>query len=131
MKKSVLYTIWAGLFIICAGLGFIPTALHGILRVALLLAFFTPPALLLYQAHKTGDRHTVELIRTLSFLSLLLTLVLLVLNFLSVLASPLLGDILYTILVIVSSPMIVTFAWAPSLFLWACLLMVSRKMLKK
>ena len=131
MKNSFLYAIWAGLFIICAGLGFIPTPLHSLIRVALLLAFFAPPAVLLYRAHKTGDRRIPELIRTLSFLSLLLTLIVLVLNFLSVLASPLLGDFLYTILVIVSAPMIVTFAWAPSLFLWACLLMVSRKMLKK
>ena len=130
MKKSVLYIIWACLFIICAGLGFIP-AIPRALRLLLTLAFFTPPCLILFRSGKEGDRHSLELIRTLSFLSLSLTLVLLVLNFLSALGSRLIGDIVYYILVIVSSPMILCGYWALSLFLWACLLMVSRKLLKK
>ena len=130
MKKSTLYLLWAGLFIICAGLGFIqgvPVAI----RLLLTLAFFVPPALLLYRAGQEGDRRTPELIRTLSFLSLLLTLVLLVLNFLSALGSRFIGDLVYYILIIVSSPMILCGYWVLSLFLWACLLMASRKLLKK
>ena len=42
-----------------------------------------------------------------------------------------LGNVLHYILVVVSSPMIASGHWALSLFLWACLLMVSLKQLRK
>ena len=74
---------------------------------------------------KTGDSHTITLIRNLSALSLGLTAVLLVLNFLTALRSELLGTVIHYVLVTVSSPMICSGHWAMSLFLWACLLMVS------
>ncbi len=133
MKKSILYSIWAGLFIICAGLGFIPepVGFPRFLLTALSIGFFVPPALLLHQAAKAKDAHTLLLIRNFSALSLLLTMVLLILNFLSVLHSALLGNILHAILVIVSAPMVCCGYWALSLFLWACLLTVSLKLLKK
>ena len=133
MKKSTLYGLWAGLFIICAGLGFIPDP-QGSVRVLLTflsVLFFVPPAWLLYSAAKKKDKHTLQLVRNLSALSLLLTLVGLVLNVLSALSSQLLGNIVYYFLVIVSSPMICSGYWAVSLFLWACLLMVSLQQLKK
>lgn len=133
MKKSTLYMLWACLFIICAGLGFIPNP-TGALRILLTLisvGFFVPPALLVYRSSRNGDRHTVQLIRNLSALSLLLTLVLLILNFLSTLGSALLGRILYYVLVIISSPMVCCGYWALSLFLWACLLIVTLQQLRK
>ena len=92
---------------------------------------FLPPALLIHQAGKQSDRHTLLLIRNLSALSLGLTLVLLVLNFLSALGSETLGAVLYGLLVVVSSPMICSGQWALSLFLWACLLMVSLRFLRR
>ena len=128
MKNTHLYAIWAVLFIICAGLGFIPEAAgFGRFVLTLLsLLFFVPPAVLLYQ----GDRETVKLIRNLSALSLLVTAVTLICNFLSALGSQLLGNILHGVLVIVSVPMVCSGYWALSLFLWACLLMVSLQKLK-
>ncbi len=127
MSKKVLYVLWGSMFIVCAGLGFIPEP-EGILAggmTALSVAAFGPPAVLLYRASQEGDRDTVKLVRNLSAASLALTLVLLVANFMSALLPEFLGTMLYDILVIVSSPMIASGHWALSLFLWACLLMGS------
>ena len=133
MKKSVLLALWAALFVLCALLGFFRQpegALQPLLTVLSVL-FFAPGAILLRQASRKPDRPTVLLVRNLSALSLLLTMVLLVLNMLSVTGSQWLGDMLYYVLVIVSSPMVCSGYWALSLFLWACLLVVSGNMLKK
>ena len=133
MKKQVLFGLWAGLFSVCAALGFIP-APQGAVRTVLTLsaaAVFVPPALLIYDGVKAGDRGTLALIRNLSAASLGGTALLLVLNFLSVRSSEALGDFLHGVLVVVSSPMICMGSWGLSLFLWACLLMVTLKQLKK
>ena len=133
MKKPQLFALWAILFIICAGLGFIPEP-EGTGKILCTLAsvvFFLPPAVLLFRAAKAGDRNTLKLIRNLSAASLGATLVLLVANVLSALGSRLLGNVLYAMLVIVSSPMICSGSWALSLFLWACLLMASLRLPKK
>lgn len=129
MTKKKLFVLWGGMFILCAGLGFIPgpTGALRVLLSAVSLAFFVPPGLLLYRAAKTGDRATVVLIRNLAALSLILTAVLLVLNFLAVLSTEAAGTMLYYMLVMVSSPMICSGNWAVSLFLWACLLMAALK----
>lgn len=129
MSKKVLFALWGGLFILCAGLGFIPEPvgiLKGILT-ATSVAFFLPPALLLYRAGKENDRDTIVLIRNLSALSLGITLVTLVGNFVLAVSSETLGNILYYVLIVVSSPMICSGYWVMSLFLWACLLMGSLK----
>ena len=133
MKQSLWYALWGGLFIICAGLGFIPEPAGGariVLRLVS-LGFFVPPGYLLYRASQRKDTFTLRLIRNLSAMSLGLTLVLLVGNMASVLGSRFLGNLLHTLLVIVSSPMICSGSWALSMFLWACLLMVSLQQLKK
>ena len=130
MNKQMIFTLWGILFILCAGLGFLP-APDGTVRVLLTLAalaFFLPPAVLLYNYR---DDHTLKLVRNISALSLGLTLVLLIVNFLTALASETLGTLVHYILVIVSSPLICSGHWALSLFLWACLLMVSLTQLKK
>ena len=133
MKNTHLYALWGGLFIICAGLGFIPEP-AGFLRfflTALSVACFVPPAALLYRADKEGDRHTLALVRNLSLASLGLTLAVLVLNVVCAMGSETLGNVLHGVLVIVSSPMVCSGYWAMSLFLWACLLLVSIKLLRK
>ena len=129
MTNKSLFLLWGGLFALCAGLGFLPEP-NGFTTLAA-LSFFVPPAVLLYRAKKAGDSHTVTLIRSLSALSLGLTAVLLVLNFLTALRSELLGTVIHYVLVTVSSPMICSGHWALSLFLWACLLTISVKLLKK
>ena len=133
MKKNTLFALWGGLFALCAGLGFIPEP-KGFLRVLLTVfavAAFIPPAVLMKRAVSEKDRRTLSLLRNLSALSLGLTAVLLVGNFLSVFASEAVGDVLYWVLVIVSSPMVCSGYWALSLFLWACLMIAGMSKLKK
>ena len=121
MSNKLLYVLWGVLFIICAGLGFMPDALFP----AAAVLFFLPPAVLLYRAKKREDLACVKLICLLSALSLGITLVLLVCNVLSVAASETVGTLLYYLLVILSAPMVCSGYWVLSLFLWACLLVAS------
>lgn len=129
MKNNHLFALWGGMFVLCAGLGFIPEpagALKTLLTV-LSVAFFVPGFLLLRQ----GGRRTAALVRNLSLASLTLTVALIICNFLAVTASEALGHILYYMLVIVSSPMVCSGYWALSLFLWACLMLAAMGKLKK
>ena len=86
MSKKLLFALWGGLFILCAGLGFIPgfsqnvsAGAQAVLTV-LAVAFFAPPACLIYGAKKEKDARTLKLVRGISLLSLGLTLLALVLN---------------------------------------------------
>ena len=129
MKRKILFALWGCLFSLCAGLGFIPEP-EGTLQIFMTTASlltFLPPAVLLYR----GDTADTKLIRNLSALSLGLTLVLVILNFLTVLSSEALGSLLHYMLVTVSSPMICSGHWAMSLFLWACLLVASVRRLRR
>ena len=133
MTNKLLYVLWAGLFILCACFGFIPQP-EGTLQYLLTtfsILFFLPPSLLLWNAGKRQDTDTARLIRNLSALSLGLTVVLLILNFLTAMGSELWGQVLHCILVIISSPMICSGHWATSLFLWACLLTASVKQIRR
>jgi len=125
MKNRSLFIAWAFLFILCAIGGFIPvtkTAVR-ILLTGLSLLFFLPPALIL----RRGSREERQLVRTLSALSLVLTLVLIIANFLTAFRSEALGNALHALLTVVGCPMITSGHWAMSLFLWACLLIASLK----
>ena len=124
MNKKLLFALWGVLFVLCAVVGFLP-AFEGGLIPALL--FFLPPALLLYRA----DTGTALLIRNLSALSLGITMVTLILNFMLAVSSEAMGNVLHYILVVVSAPMVASGYWVLSLFLWACLLMVSLKKCRK
>ncbi len=129
MKNRTLLALWGFLYILCAGLGFIPEP-AGLVKygmTALSLVFFLPPAALLYRGKRDGHGETVRLIRKLSALALGSAVVLLVVNILAVRASENLGQILHGLLVILTSPMICSGYWAMSLFLWACLLVGSWK----
>lgn len=128
MKKTVLFALWGGLFVISAALGLADNTKAG-LWVSIL--FFLPPSLLLYDAGKAGDKSAVLLIRNLAALSLGLTLVLLILNVVFAVKSQAVGNFLHGILGVVSTPMLASGYWALSLFLWACLLMVGRKLARK
>lgn len=132
MKKQHLFALWGGLFLLCAALGFIPqpgTALQ-ILMTIFSIVFFLPGALLLRLSHTSGDRTIAVLVRNFSAASLILTAVLLILNFLSVLAPALLGNILHGMLVVVSTPMICSGYWVLSMFLWASLMICALKLLR-
>ena len=129
MKKNALYILWAALFAVCAGLGFIrePAGAVKALCVMLSLAFFVPPMILV----RSGDVHTLKLVRNLSALALLTAAVLLVLNILSASFSEAVGTILHYVLIIATSPMICSRYWALTLFLWAYVMLDCRKQLKK
>lgn len=132
MNKKTLFALWGGFFIVCAGLGFIPerSGVPAFVLTAVSVAFFLPPAMLIYTAGKTGDSHTLKLTRNLAALSLALTLALLVANVLSAVGPESLGTVLHVMLVIVSAPMVCSGYWALSLFLWACVLMGSLSALR-
>ena len=127
MKTKILYIIWAFLFILCAGLGFIPQSegFGTVVLVSLAVLFFLPGAILLHQAQKEGDKKGILRIRLISAISLGATALLLVINFACAAASAALGDFLYGLLILVSSPMICGRYWVVSLFLWACLLIAT------
>ena len=129
MNKRILFALWGGMFLLCAGLGFLPEENFFLTLAA--LASFAPPTVLLYRAGTNRDVHTLTLVRNLSALSLGLTLAFLVLNLMSTFASETLGTFVYYILVIVSSPMICSGHWALSMFCWACLLTAASQLLKK
>ena len=133
MTKKNLYIAWGVLYALCAALGFVPNpegALYGLLFM-LALSFFIPPALLLYRAVQRQDLATIRLIRVLSLVSLFGTLVLLVLNIMTVGATAEIGNLVYYLLILVSCPMVCNQVWVVSLFLWACLMVVSWQQLRK
>jgi hypothetical protein len=127
MKKWLLYTAWALMFVMCAVLGFIPNhkGVNYWIFLVFALLFFVPPAILIYNAVKTDDVPELKLIRLISLISLGATLLALVLNFLSVSFTAAAGKIVYWVLIVVSSPMICGQIWLISLFLWGCLLSAS------
>ena len=133
MSKKTLYFIWGGLFILCGLLGFIPEP-EGLIKALMVvssLVFFVPGGMLLYLGKQEGDFQTITVVRTLSIISLAVTLFLLVLNFLSGNASDAMGNFLYGLLVFLAAPMVCSQYWFLSLFLWACLLMTALTFGKK
>jgi hypothetical protein len=114
------YICWGVLYALCAGFGFIPEP-EGMVKWAmtgLSMMFFVPGFVLLYlEQHKT--------VRLISAVSLGATMVIIMLNFLSVHSTTGTGDFLYALLGLVSVPMFCSNLWVLSLFLWACLLMAS------
>ena len=124
MKKVNLYFIWVCLYVLCACLGLIPNpkgALH-IFMTVLSILFFLPPLLLLLDAQRSEDKKTILFLRKLSIASLGLTVLLLIANIATFMASEVLGDLLYYTLVFVSVPMVCSGHYSLSLFLWAYLL---------
>lgn len=133
MKEKILYAVWAGMGILCAGLGFIenPQGAGKAVLVILALMCFVPGAMLLHHGYQTRDRKALHRVSIVAGCSLGLTLMALVLNFFSVLWSESAGTTLYEILVIVSTPMVCSQCWVLSLFLWACLLLTGLSLAKK
>ena len=122
MSNTVLYALWGGLYVLCAGLGFVtePGATLRLLMILLSLGLFVPPLVLNHRSGKKKDRRTLMLVRNLSGLWLMLASILLVSNFLSVLASEAVGNVLHVLLVLVASPLVASDNWALTIFCWAC-----------
>lgn len=127
MKEKLFYALWAVMYIFCVGLGTVENA-EGFGKVLLVLTsliFFLPPLALLRHGMVTKNTKVLLRLRIVSIVSLSLTLVLLVANFLSFAASAQVGKVLYDCLLLVSAPMLCAQYWVLSLFLWSCLLSAS------
>lgn len=124
MKTKILFALWGCIYALCVGLGTVenPEGLGKVLLVLTSLIFFIPPGCILYEGIRDGKKKQVKAVRITAILSLSLTLVLLVANFLSVSASAQAGGLVYELLILVSAPMVCSQYWVMSLFLWACLL---------
>ena len=133
MNTTAYYALWAGMYILCAGLGFIPepAGFGKFCMVVLSIGFFVPPACLLRLAEKSRKPMHIRIVRNLAFASLALTLVLIIINFMSILAPEAVGNVLYTVLAIVSAPMICSQYWVMSLFFWACLMIWANSLLQQ
>ena len=129
MKNKTLFALWGGMYIVCGLLGLIPApagVVKGLLTAAALLCFL-PPWLIFRKAKAKGDKRTLCLLRNLSAAYLGLTALLIGVNVAAFGASETVGNLLYTLLVIFSSPMVCGGNWLIALFLWACLLIASRR----
>lgn len=126
MTEKKLYWIWAGMYVLCAAMGFLGeyAGAPAWLTAGTAVLFFFPPAWLLYRAVKRDRAEIFRRIRLLSLLSLGLTLAVILVNFFTFDASQSAGQVLYWLLILVSVPMVPMRVWAVSLFFWACLLMV-------
>ena len=134
MNTKRLYGIWLVAFVICACLGFLPApaGAAGVLCIILAVAFFVPPVWIVYRSWKDQDRKNIRLVRNLAMGSLMATIVILIGNFFTLAAPEWVGDALYAVLVIVSTPMVCGQIWIISLLLWAalmwsCILLLGRK----
>ena len=125
MKNTVLYILWAILYVMCAivSLAPLPGTAGAVFSALLSFVFFLPGAILVYRGVRQKSRKLLRTVRLISVCSLGLTFALLVSSFLSVLGSETLGNVLHVLLTLVSVPMISSGYWVISLFLWACLLM--------
>ena len=123
MKEKIAYGLWTCLYILCVGLAFVPEP-QGIGKAALVLVsliFFVPGLWLLVEGLKKNDRKMLLRLRIVSICSLALTLIFLVLFFLTVTSA--VGEVIAHLLILFSAPMFCAQYWALSLFLWASLLM--------
>ena len=124
-RKGILALAWCSLYVICTIFGFIQTE-NGLIQAIFAIfsiGFFLPGGILLYEAVRAKDRKTVLCIRYICITSLVLTILTFIGNLLTLPASEAVGNRMYGLLVIISTPMVSSQLWVMSLFLWACLLM--------
>lgn len=127
MKKTILYIVWAVLYCLCVGLGFVndPTDMETAFLIILSIGFFVPPYWLYFLAKKENSRKTVLVLRLISIGILALTVLFLILTFLSVNFSDRAGFVLGVLLTMFSAPMVCSQIWVLPLFLWATLMMLT------
>ena len=133
MKYKYLYIMWAGMYLLCAGLGFLydPQGVVYWLLFFIGMLFFVPPVWILVQAIRQNNRRQIKAVFVISIVWLLLTLFLLVMNFLSVASTEAVGTAMYYLLTALASPMVCSQVWIAPMFLFGCLLTASRQYLRK
>ena len=124
MKKRILYLAWSFLYLLCAALGHSvnPSPTRQMVMTCLSVIFFIPGFWLLLDSWRCRDKKELRRLFFICLTSLAVTLVMLLANLLSVTGSETLGNVLYVMLIWLSSPMICSGYWFGSLFLWAILL---------
>lgn len=127
MKQKLIYLLWLFLYIVCVGLG---TIYADILVLQLFqglfaLLFFVPPVLLVLEGLKEGQKKYLVQIRTISIISLALTLIFMIANIAAVYATESVGNTLNQIYILVAAPMHCLPYGFISIFLWACLVMLT------
>ena len=127
MKQKLIYLLWLFLYIICVGLGTITESIPVLIVFQGLFAllFYVPPVLLAIEGLKEGQRRYLVQIRVISILSLVLTLIFMIANIASVYASEAVGNTLNQLYILVAAPMHCLPYGFISIFLWACLLMLT------
>ena len=123
MKTKHLYFLWSGLYVLCAGLGFIQQRnlfVH-ILLTLIALTFYIPGVILLYRSICRNDKKLLRQVRYISLSVLLLTLILTVVTILTIHAGSAVGMLLNVLFNLVSAPMFCFYWRGFGLFLWACL----------
>jgi len=133
MKNSVVYSLWAVLYCVCVGLGFAedPEGAAKVLFILTGIISFMPPFYLAWKAKKSQNRQIMTLLLWISGSVLVLSTVLLMLNFLSVYFSDRAGLVLHVMLVMFSAPTACCQSFALGLFLWACVFVLSLQMLRE
>ena len=132
-KTKKLWIIWAAAYVMCTVCAFFPVAQGALTGLFLLLSlgFFVPPGFLIYEAVQNKRPKILKMIRNLSIISLSLTLLTILLNFVAFEASKAWGLVLHWLLILVATPMICAQVWVVGLFGWAMLLFTSLTYLKK
>ena len=133
MKYKYLYILWAGMYLLCAGLGFLPNpegAAYWLL-FGIGMMFFVPPGVILCQAIRSEDKKQVKAVMRISISWLSVMLVMLVVNFLSISATEAVGTAMYYLLVVMASPMVCSQIWVAPMFAFGCLLTASVQYLRK
>ncbi len=133
MKLKSIWLSWLYLFILCAVLGFIPEATGVFKGLFALIAgcFFIPGFVLLVKADHRDDTKTIRLVRNIAIAALIVSTVLIMLNFLSATMTKAWGDVFYVMLVVFASPLVCGQFWAVALFGWAFLMSYAISLLKK
>lgn len=126
-KHTILYIVWAVLYCACVGFSFVnpDNAGEKAFFVLFSVVFFVPPYILVFQAKKQENRKVIKTLRWISISVLALAMVLLVLNILSVKFSAEAGLLVFVLLAMFAPPLACGQQFALSLFLWACLMMLT------
>lgn len=133
MKSKILCAVWALMYALCAGLGFLgePAGAARWLLVVLAAIFFLPPLLLTWQWSLEKNANGLKLVTLLAAAWLVAAPLLLIANFLSIAASEAVGNFLYYVLILATSPMVCGQYWVMSFFGWACVLIYAGTEWKK
>ncbi len=127
MKTKKIWLSWLYLYILCGVLGFVPepTGLAKVALITLAACFFVPGFVLIYRADVRDDLQTLQQVRLVSMIAVILSVVLILVNFASALLSRDWGIALNFFFVLFGTPMACGQYWGIALFGWLCLLYYS------